>query len=49
MGSVEYVLPVLNSFHKKAQCTYEIENNGQLPFLNVLLCKNDEEITTTVH
>lgn len=42
MKSIEYVLSLLNSFHKKVKFTYEIENGGQLPFLDVLLCKNDK-------
>ena len=29
IGSIEYVLSVLNSFHKEIQFTYEIGNNEQ--------------------
>lgn len=49
MKSIEYALSLLNSFHKKVKFTYEIENGGQLPFLDVLLCKNDKKIITTVY
>lgn len=49
MKSIEYVLSLLNSFHKKVKFTYEIENGGQLPFLDVLLCKNYKKIITTVY
>ena len=35
-SSVEYVLSVLNSFHKNIKVTYEEEQNNTLPFLDVL-------------
>lgn len=49
MKSIEYVLSLLNSFHQKVQFTYEIENDGQLPFLDVLLCKKDKKIIATIY
>ena len=34
-GSIEYVLPVLNSFHDNIKLIYEQENNNRLPVLDV--------------
>ena len=42
-------MSVLNSFHKNIQFTCEVESNAKLPFLNVLLMQNDEDVTTTVY
>ena len=47
-GSIEYVLPVLNSFHDNIKFTYEQENNNRLPLLDVLLIRDYEKINTTV-
>ena len=47
-GSIEYVLPVLNSFHDNIKLTYEQENNNRLPFLNVLFIRDHEKINTTI-
>ena len=48
LGSVEYVLPVLNSFHDNIKFTYEQENNNRLPFLDILFIRDDEIINATV-
>ena len=48
IGSTEYVISVLNSFHEKIQFTYEMENDHKLSFLDVLLIRNGESIETTV-
>ena len=47
--SIEYIISVLNSFHKNIQFTYEMESNAKLPFVDVLLMRNDEDFTTTVY
>ena len=49
LGSIEYIISVLNSFHKNIQFTYKVENNAKLPFLDVLIMRNDENITTIVY
>ena len=49
IGSIEFTISVLNSFHKNIQFTCEVESNAKLPFLNVLLMQNDEDVTTTVY
>ena len=48
LGSIEYVLLVLNSFHDNINFTYEQENNKREPFLEVLSTRNHEKINTTV-
>ena len=40
---------MLNSFHKNIQFTYEVESNAKLPFLDMLLMRNHNDITTTVY
>ena len=40
---------MLNSFHKNIQFTYEVESNAKLPFLDILLTRNHNHITTTVY
>ena len=47
-GSVEYVLSVLNSFHKNIKFTYEEEQNNKLPFSDILLIRDGENFNTTV-
>ena len=48
IGSVEYVLSVLNSFHKNIKLTYEEEQNT-LPFLDALFIADGENLNTTVY
>ena len=47
--SIEYIISVLNSFHRNVQFTYHVESNAKLPSLGVLLMRNDEDITAIVH
>ena len=47
--SIEYIRSVLNSFHKNIQFTDEVEGNAKLSFLDVLLMRNHNDITTTVY
>ena len=49
IGSVDYVLPVLNSFHKNIKFTYEEEQNNTLPILDVLFIRDGEKLNTTVY
>ena len=39
----------MNSFDENIHFTFESENKGTLPFLDVLLCRNGRELTTTVY
>ena len=49
IGSIEYIRSVLNSFHKNIQFTYEVESNEKSPFIDMLLMRNHNDITTTVY
>ena len=49
IGSVKHVLCLLNSFDENIQFTSESESKGTLPFLDLLLCRNGRELTTTVY
>ena len=48
-GPIEYIISVLNSSHRKIKFTYEVGGNAKLAFLDVLLMRNDEDITTAVY
>ena len=47
--SIEHVLSKLNGYHDNIEFTYEIENDGKLPFLDVLVIRKDYEVETTVY
>ena len=40
---------MLNNFHSNIQFTYETEYNFKLAFLDVVLCRDEENIVTTVY
>ena len=39
--SIEHVLSKINAYHDNIEFTYETENDGKLPFLDVLRDIND--------
>ena len=47
--SVNEILLKLNSFHMKIQIAYKVETNNMLPFLEVLVIRNNNNIETTVY
>ena len=49
IGSVEYVLSVLNSFNNNIKSTYEEEQNNNLLFLDVLFTRDCEKVDTSVY
>ena len=49
IGSVEYLLSVLNNFHPKIKFTYEMEVESKLAFLDILLHRDGHDIITTVY
>ena len=49
MGSVEYLLSVLNNFHPKIKFTYEMEVESKLAFLDILLHRDGHDIIITVY
>ena len=48
--SIQHVLNTLNSFHPNIQFTFETEQNNSIPFLDILLIRNNSsKIDTTVY
>ena len=48
LGTINYIITNLNSFDNNIQFTFEEEDKGTLPFLNVLIRRNGNSIVTTV-
>ena len=46
---VDNILSVLNGFDNNIKFTVEEEKEGMLPFMDVLICRNDKSIETTVY
>ena len=46
---IDYVLSVLNSFHKIIKFTSEEEKDNKILFLDVLILRNGSSIETTVY
>ena len=44
---IHYILTMFNSYHKRLQFTYELENNDCLNFLNILVIKNSDGSIST--
>ena len=47
--SIEHVLSKLNGYHDNIEFTYEIENDGKLPFSYLPEIRKDYEVETTVY
>ena len=47
--SVNEILLKLNSFHMKIQIAYKVETNNMLPFLDILVIRDNNNIETTVY
>ena len=47
-GTINYVITKLNSFDSNIQFTFEEEDKGALPFLDVLIQRNGDSILTTI-
>ena len=47
--STELVLSKLNNYHDNIEFTYEIENDGKLPFIDVLVIWKNYEVEATVY
>jgi hypothetical protein len=48
-GDTENILKKLNGMNEKIKFTYEEENDGKLPFLDLLLIRKDGEITFDIY
>ena len=49
LTSIAHVLTVLNNFHKNIKFTYEMEENGKIAFLDVLIIRNNNTLKTTLY
>ena len=49
IGTTEVIVSFLNSFGKNIQFTFEEENDEIIPFLDTLISKNRNDITTSVY
>ena len=47
--SVNEILLKLNSFHMKIQIAYKVETNNMLPFLDILVIRDNNNTETTVY
>ena len=47
--SKDHVLSKLNNFHKNIQLTVEVEKEGRISFLDVLMIRDKNNIETIVH
>ena len=49
LGTTEFIISVLNSCDKNIQFTFEEENNEKIPFLDILISRKRNDITTTIY
>ena len=49
IGTVYHILSMLNNFHPNAQFTYKTEYKFKLAFLDVMPCRDGENIVTKVY
>ena len=49
LSSIEHVLSILNSFHQNIEFTYELEQNGTVNFLDVMLIRTNDTLQTTIY
>ena len=47
--NVDHILQTMNSIDNNIQFTYEIENNGVLPFLDTLVFRSEKGFSTSVY
>ena len=47
--SIVHVHTFLNNFHKNIEFTYEMEENGKIAIVDVLIIRNNNTLKTTVH
>ena len=48
-GTAEFIISVLNSFDKNIQFTFEEENDETISFLDILISRKRNDITTAVY
>ena len=43
------MISLFSFIHEKMSFTYEVENNDKLPFLDILVTREDKEFTTNIY
>ena len=49
LSSIEHVLSTLNSFHQNIEFTYELEENGKINILDIMLIRTNDTLQTTIY
>ena len=49
LSSIEHVLSILNSFHQNIEFTYELEENGKINILDIMLIRTNDTLQTSIH
>ena len=49
LSSIEHVMSILNCFHQNIEFTYELEQNGKINFLDVMLIRTNDTLQTTIY
>ena len=49
IGTTKFIISVFNSFDKHIQFTFEQENDESIPFLDILISRKRNDITTAVY
>ena len=44
LSSIDHVLSILNSFHQNIEFKYELEQNGKINFLDVMLIRTNDTL-----
>ena len=49
LPSIEHALSILSSFHQNIEFTYELEEDGKINFLDVMLIRTNGTLQTTIY
>ena len=49
LSSIEHILSILNSFQQNIEFTYELERNGKINFLDVILIRTNDTVQNTIY
>ena len=49
LSSIEHVLSILNSFHQNIEFTYELEENGKINILDIMLIRTNDTLQTSIY
>ena len=49
LSSIEHALSILSSFHQNIEFTYELEEDGKINILDVMLIRTNDTLQTTIY